>query len=467
MAVVMLVVAGPAANAHPLGNFSVNRAASLEISTDGVVLRYAIDMAEIPTLQLRDTIDADGDGKLASSELRHFAEDSADRIDDAVSLDADGEKVQLRRVEARASLAKGSGGLRVLRIAATFTGRLPRAATTIAYADTSSDGRVGWREVVARAVGPQGIVRSDVPETSPSGGLRNYPRDLLSSPLDVTEAQIVVSPGATGGGTPASDPSPGEGILGGFGDRFTSLVEGELSPGFLLAAIALSLGAGALHALGPGHGKTVMAAYLVGAEGRVRHAVVVGIAVSLMHTASVVVLGLVTLWASSLFAPEDVYPWLSFASGVVVLGLGGWLLRARLRKRAHDRAHEHGHDHGHTHSHGHAHHHHHAPGGPSPLSWKGMSAVALSGGLLPSPSALVVLLGAVALHRVALGVTLVGAFSVGLAAALTVVGIVVLKARAFAARRMSARAGAFLPVLSAACLLAVGLFLTAHAATNL
>jgi ABC-type nickel/cobalt efflux system permease component RcnA len=432
-----------------------------------LVLRYAIDMAEIPTLQQRATVDHDGDGTLSTAELGRFARDAADRVHAAVSIEADGATVELSEVEARARLGKGSGGLPVLRVETTFTGLLPEGAMTITYADGTSDGRVGWKEVTARAVGAQGIVRSDVPEDSPSEELRSYPNDLLSGFLDVTEAEVVVSPGATGSGTPAGEPSPADGILGGIGDRFTSLVEGDLSPGFLLAAIALSLGAGALHALGPGHGKTVMAAYLVGAEGRVRHAVLVGIAVSLMHTASVVILGLVTLWASSLFAPEDVYPWLSFASGVVVLGLGAWLLRSRLSRRAHDRHHEHGHAHGHSQSHDHTHHHHFATGGSSPLTWRGMSAVALSGGLLPSPSALVVLLGAVALHRVALGVTLVGAFSVGLAAALTVVGIVVLKARAFAARRLSTRAGALLPVLSAACLFAVGLFLTAHAAAGL
>jgi ABC-type nickel/cobalt efflux system permease component RcnA len=467
-----MVLVAPAANAHPLGNFSVNRSATLEISRDAVVVRYAIDVAEIPTLQEKTSLDRDRDGILSAREVWRFSQESADDVLGAIDLEADGAPIALEREESFAELLPGSGGLDVLRIEATFAGPLPSPDTTILFSDASAGGRVGWHEVVARAVGGQGLVRSDVPERSPSDELHKYPNDLLSSPINVSEATIEVSPGATGRGAAVDHPISGEGFFGDMSARFTSLVERDLSPGPMLFAIALALAAGGLHALGPGHGKTVMAAYLVGAEGRVRHAVIVGVAVSLMHTASVVLLGLITLWASNVFPPEEVYPWLSLLSGLVVLGLGGWLLKARLRRMdpvgdPHDR--QHAHDHSHAHVHAHAHgieHHHEVASGPSPLTWRGMTAVALSGGLLPSPTALVVLLGAVALHRVALGVTLVAAFSIGLAAALTIVGILVLKARTYASRKLSARTGALLPVLSAAALLAVGVFLTAQATTT-
>jgi ABC-type nickel/cobalt efflux system permease component RcnA len=249
------------------------------------------------------------------------------------------------------------------------------------------------------------------------------------------------------------------------------LIEHDVSPVFFVLAFGLSLAAGALHALGPGHGKSIMAAYLVGTEGRVRHALAVGTAVSLMHTASVVALGLVILGASQVFTPEVVFPWLSLASGLVVVGLGGWLLRTRTRWSGHEdlvRAEGHHDDHSHHHhAHEHAHHHHGLSPGIAPTSWKGLGVIALSGGLLPSPSALVVLLGAVALHRVLLGLVLVGVFSVGLAACLSAVGILVIRVRSYASRRLGERVTAVFPVVSAGAILGIGVILTAGAVARL
>jgi nickel/cobalt transporter (NicO) family protein len=335
-----------------------------------------------------------------------------------------------------------------------------------------------------------------VPSESVSNELRTYPQDLLSSPVNSNEATIDVAPGAAPApSNPQTEaPQVGPGEL--FAGAFASLIEGEMSPAFLLFAVLLAAASGALHALGPGHGKTVMAAYLVGTEGRVHHAVAIGIAISLMHTTSVVVLGLVTLWASSVFPPESVYPYLSLISGAVVLCLGAWLLWSRLKAHAarklggahsrsdhsHDHSHDdHDHDHSHTddheHEHLHALTHSHGFGshthGPthdssrSPLSVRGLIALALSGGLLPSPTALVVLLGAIALHRVALGITLVAAFSIGLAGALTLLGVLVLRARSYAAERFGSSRAALIPIGSAALILAMGLFLTTRAALGL
>jgi ABC-type nickel/cobalt efflux system permease component RcnA len=199
-----------------------------------------------------------------------------------------------------------------------------------------------------------------------------------------------------------------------------------------------------------------------------------------MHTASVVALGLAILGASKVFAPEVVFPWLSLVSALVVLALGTYLLRARLRARSRARApghlehaHTHGdgdvhehheHEHGHSHDHGHS----HAPAaGIAPTSWKGLGVIALSGGLLPSPSALIVLLAAVALHRIAFGLLLVGVFSIGLASALTIVGILVIKARSYATRRWGESLTNALPIFSAAAILLIGVFLTAGAVAKL
>ena len=476
-------LASPAV-AHPLGNFTVNLYGGLRISTDRVMVHHVVDMAEIPTLQAKDSISPDEN--VSRQELESYARAVASGFLRGISITADGDRLQLSVAATSAELLPGEGGLEVLRIESVFSGPLPSPRAVLAYEDRNFARSIGWREIVATVRGGQGIVSSSVPGTSRSDVLTNYPSDLLSSPLDQKTARIEVAPGA--GAAPQ-----GEGSGGAVGDEadgtsaaFLGLVERDLSAGFLLVALALAFGTGALHALGPGHGKTIMAVYLVGAQGKVRHALAIGAAVSLMHTLSVVALGLITLFASSLFPPEAVYPWLAFSSGAIVLALGLWLLRLRIagrRRRLHG-AHEHDHVYAHEHDHGHEHHdehthgrqphthggttHTHAlPEDASPLSWKGLGAIALSGGLLPSPTALIVLLGAISLHRVAYGLVLVAAFSVGLASALSLIGIAVLRARSFAARRFGRAFGTAAPLLSAVAISTVGLVLTLQAAVRL
>jgi nickel/cobalt transporter (NicO) family protein len=471
---VLLVVAIAPASAHPLGNFTVNTYGGLELSPSTVTVHYVVDMAEIPTFQERDRIDTNHDGNLDAGELHSYSKALAARLEEGISITAGSDGVTLEVADAAATLRPGEGGLKVLRIEASFSGPLPADSVDVEYHDSNYARRIGWKEIVAYATGGQGIVSADVPSTSVTHALDSYPKDRLSDPIDVDSASVTVRPGAAAGGSAAGE-GAGEGTVdspgregGALAARFTALIGHDISLPFLAFALLLAFAAGALHALGPGHGKSIMAAYLVGTEGRLRHALIVGVAVSLMHTASVVVLGLLILGASRLFTPEAVFPWLSLASGVVVLALGAWLLRSRVAMRraaAHAEAHEHGHRHGHSHG-GHT-HSHEVPAGVSPTSWKGLGVIALSGGLLPSPSALVVLLGAVALHRVFFGVVLVATFSIGLAAALTAVGLLVIKARSFAARRYGSRITVQLPVLSAAAIFAIGLFLTAGAAIRL
>ncbi|HET7483361.1 MAG TPA: high-affinity nickel-transporter [Actinomycetota bacterium] len=461
------------AGAHPLGNFTVNAYSGLEFSRDAVAVHYALDLAEIPTFQLFNELDIDGD--VSPVETRFGSDIPAN-----LWLESDGERVPLELQEIHAVVNEGQAGLQTLRVDAELTGDIADPDATISFRDRNFADRVGWREIVIDAIDGQGLRSSSAPDSSVSDELRDYPTDLLSSPPHITEATARLHPGALpGSGNESRDVAEGPSILR---DRFASLIERSGSPWVILVAILLAFGAGALHALGPGHGKTVMAAYLVGAEGRARQAVVVGTAVSLMHTTSVVVLGLITLWASNVFAPEAVYPWLALASGAVVLGLGLWLLRARTATRHAHRVHEHDHHehdhHQHPHDHDKASHarahalgldhdHGHLPDGVRLTSWKGLGAIAVSGGILPSPTALVVLLGAVALHRVVFGIALVGAFSVGLAAALTGVGLVVLKTKDVLNRRSNGRITRLLPVMSAAAIVCLGLFLTGQAVVNL
>ena len=470
VAVIALLLVPGSADAHPLGNFTVNRFTALEIGLDNITIRYTIDMAEIPTFQEFDQIDSDGDDFADATELSGYAQQKAEIVRSGLTLLADREPLALEFKDASARLRPGQGGLKVARVDVTFDARLPDGATLIAYRDLNFTSIVGWKEIVAYPVDGQGFRDATVPASSISNELRDYPKRLLSDPLDVIVAGVSLQPGAAG-----AAPAPGEGaeetasmpeLLG---SEFASLVERDLSPLSVIVALILALGFGAIHALGPGHGKTVMAAYLLGAGGRARHALVIGVAVSLMYTASVIALGLMTLWLAHLFSPEAVLPWLALISGGVVVVVGGWLLRTRLTARRNARGSDLGPrdqltdaDHRAAHATGRE-HHHHVPE-ESPFSRKGLVAIAVSGGLLPSPTALVVLLGAIALHRVAFGVALVGAFSIGLAGALAVLGVLVLKARSVAAQRWGIGPGSALPILSSVAIIIVGTVLTARAA---
>ena len=319
-----------------------------------------------------------------------------------------------------------------------------------------------------------GIVTSSVPATSRSQELRAYPRTLLRSPLDVRSASVRYTPGPSAAAAPTIGlaPAPDHGSGG-----FESLVRrGDLSLGVILLSLLIAAFWGSVHALTPGHGKALVAGYLVGTKGTPRHAFVLGATVTLTHTAGVFGLGLVTLVLSRFIVPEQLYPWLTLASGLLVVVVGASVLRQRLRTGVWS---HHGHGGGdHTHGGGHHHHphdhgHHHHDGGDDarehhrtgdPLTSRGILGVGVAAGLLPCPSALVVLLSAIALHRIGFGFALITAFSLGLAATITGIGLVAVVARQALGRvAFEGRFVRALPALSALVILGVGVALTVRA----
>ena len=258
---------------------------------------------------------------------------------------------------------------------------------------------------------------------------------------------------------------------------FASLVERDrLSLGFVLLSLALALFWGAAHALTPGHGKAIVAAYLVGSRGKPRHAFALGGIVTVTHTIGVFALGLITLALSEVVVPEDLYPWLNLVSALLVVGVGVAVLRHRvlgwIRPRPapdhddhhHNLGHHHGHhrhvrDHAHDHAHDHGHSHAPKPGAGA----RGLIAVGVSGGLIPCPTALVVLLAAISLQRVAYGLVLIVAFSVGLAAAITAIGLVAVYAkRAFGRLTLDGPVVRALPAVSAIVIVGLGLAMAAR-----
>jgi nickel/cobalt exporter len=489
----LLVVAGlagivalwpAAAAAHPLGNFTVNVASRLEVSPDQIRVGYVVDMAEIPTQQAKPDIDADGDGAMSGSELDAWARRTAAVIGSKVALSVDGAEVPLRLECAAARLAPGQADLPVLRLEAAFSGPAPPAGAAT-YRDGNYEDRLGWHEVTAAGVDGVVLETSSVPTRSASDGLRSYPRDLLSSPPDVRTASFSYRPGASQAaasapcaGSAAAAPARAPGGFAGLATR------SNLSPWAVAVSMALALGFGALHALGPGHGKTLMAAYLVGAGGRARQAIAIGAAVAVMHTASVLGLGLLVLSLERTFRPERVYPWLGLASGLVALALGAGLLVSRLAAWGNERRavraigdghrhvnggdqsdpHVNGGDRSHPHVNG---GHHHAMPHEPVLSRKGLMALAVAGGILPSPTALVVLLSAVSFDRAGFGLALVGMFSVGLAGALISVGLLALRARDAVSGRLTSAVTRLVPVISAAAIVVVGVVLTLRGVAQL
>ncbi len=337
------------------------------------------------------------------------------------------------------------------------------ARPSVTFRDGNDTSRLGWREIVVRASAGVAVEGVTVPATDITNELRAYPSGALSNPLDVREATFGVAPG-DGSFVPLTD-APGTTIRARGGDAFTALAGAEkLSPLFIAGALAIAFGFGALHALGPGHGKTIVAAYLVGERGQPRHALLLGLTVTATHTSSVFALALVTLFASQFIVPERLYPWLTLVSGLSVVVVGASVLLSRLRG-AH--AADHGHDHDHPHDHAAA---------DGPVTLRSLLLLGVSGGIVPCPSALVVLLGAISLHRVAMGLALVTAFSFGLAFVLSAIGLaLVWTKRALAARRGPAggrrrglaawaqRVAPLLPTGSAIAIVGVGMVMTVRA----
>ncbi|MBZ5609472.1 MAG: high frequency lysogenization protein HflD [Acidobacteriia bacterium] len=245
----------------------------------------------------------------------------------------------------------------------------------------------------------------------------------------------------------------------------------SLTPWMMAAAIGVAFALGAAHALTPGHGKTIVAAYLVGSRGTVKHAAFLGAMVTFTHTVTVFLLGMATLFLFQYVVQEKVTRVLGAVSGLSIVAIGAWMLYKRLRAPAHAHSHTHAprhdHDHHHHHDHDHDHHHHHEHEHghshmPDEISWSSLVALGASGGLVPCESALVLLLTAVALGRVALGLLLLVSFSLGLAIVLMGIGVLVI----YAKHLLPADAGSgnpffrWMPVASAAIVLALGVVMT-------
>jgi nickel/cobalt transporter (NicO) family protein len=461
-AIAMLAALPASAGAHPLGNFTVNHLTQVSISSDRAEVHYVLDQAEIPTFQEIQRYDADGSGAIEGAEETQLLDRKLDEIVADLEVTADGRRIALGAPrDSTIDFPPGQGGLLLTRVETSFEATLPEGVSDVEVHDDTYGDRVGWKAIQVLP-GEGTDVRSSVPASDPTNGLRVYPEDLLSSPPDVRSASFSVTEGSgevTAPDGKTSGPATTDRAQDGFAG---ALVSGDAEGFLIVFLLAAAFGWGALHALSPGHGKAMVAGYLVGSRGTPRHAAILGLTVTITHTAAVFALGLVTLLASEYVLPEDLYPWLGVASGLMVVAIGVAVMRSRLRRWRTARAEAVGHHHGHDHDHDHA-----PP--QEPVTMRTLVALGVSGGIVPCPSALVVLIGAISQHRVGLGMLLIVAFSLGLAATLTAVGLAVLYGGRLAARLRPERrlfggrlVGA-VPALSATLIVVAGTLITLRA----
>jgi nickel/cobalt transporter (NicO) family protein len=457
------LLAVAAASAHPLGNYTVNRAVIVRVYSRAVLVRYLIDMAEIPAFATLQQMDTDGDRSASAPERGAWAEAACADANLAMDLRLDGGSAAL--VPGRnpvLAFPPGAGGLETLRLECAFRtaiGHLADGDHALSVTDTTDDGHIGWREVVV-TVGPGArLLESDALERSPSSELTEYPADRLESPPDVRSATARFRVEATAEGE-AAIPAPPAGPRSTAADPLAALLSAEPDTLVALLAFLIAAGLGAAHALSPGHGKTLVAAYLIGTRGTVRQAAGLGLTVAATHTAGVFILAAVTLAAGEFLVPERVIAWLSLLSGALVAILGARLvLRAILGVRRHTHEHEHPEADRHDHPHPHAH-----PAQKPRLSAWSLVALGLAGGMVPSASALIVLLAAISTGRLLFGLGLIVAFGLGMAMVLGGLAAVTTFVRGVrigpgwgGLQTLAARAGRLVPVASGTGVLVIGL----------
>jgi nickel/cobalt exporter len=489
--------------AHPMGNFSVSHFTRFDVQKKSVNVTYVLDLAEIPTYQLlRDwNLNPSADAKIPQETLNEKATAQAGEWIKQLSFTSDDAPVQPRLQHTTINLSPGAGGMQVARVETQL--RLDNVQGKLNFEDRNYPDRAGWKEIVIASSDNTPIIqashsgsdRSKALTEYPSGPTLTPPQDLRASIVWHVEAPVIatkvvpipqpaspITQAATPTPTATPKPAAGEVTRGDYLSRMLS--QKDIPFNVMLIGIAVAFAFGALHAKSPGHGKTMVAAYLVGSKGTMKQAAFLGGMVTLTHTISVFILGLVTLVFAKYLAPEKLVTWLGIASGISIVLIGASLFYKRLRvlrkAKAHvDHGHHHDHAAAHAHAHAHAHglphshdHHHdhaHGPYGHSHVpegkaSLKSLIALGASGGMVPCPSALVLLLIAISLGHIGLGLLLLVSFSLGLAGVLMAIGMLVIYAKQYLPDPVKTSQHSMfrlIPVLSAFVIVCIGLVMTA------
>ncbi len=468
------------AYAHPMGNFSINQYSAIHAEIKNCTIEYVVDFAEIPAVQELNAIAkvSGGNRKGTTAGDAAYLLKLSFEIGSNLQLTANGIKVTLECRPISVLQVPGAGGLPTVRALFEFTGKYqPDASGKVAlqYKDGNYNTRTGWKEIIADAAAGSTIVSSDVPVTDITHKLTQYPSDPTIAPLLQLDANLVVKSGAGSAAPPPVVPLiprvPGSSATRSPRDAFTDTISrADMNWRVMAFSLLIAFVFGALHGLSPGHGKAMVGAYLIGSRGTAKHAVALGIIVTITHTLGVFIVGAALLGAAKWFVPEKIYPVLTGLSGLTIALLGAFLFNKRWKqlKEGSEEVEFEGDGKQIPLSTFNANLAGSAPAEPEsePISFKSLVALGITGGALPCPSALIVLLSAFALHRTALGLTLVCAFSLGLAVVLTAIGLIVVKVRGFAERAQVKDAHRSLlnklPVAGAAFVTVVGIILFAQ-----
>lgn len=400
-------------SAHPLGNFTINHLAKVRLANHRVLIHYILDIAEIPTFQIMRENDAAGN--TMSRRLDDWAQRERATVLQGLRVESGGVALVLQPQVAHVATRPGAGGLPTIYWTDELSAQLPEASNSLSVSDRTYENRIGWKDIVV------------APAREPTDELRHYPNALLASPRDTRALALTLSAQGVFVRTVATPPR--QTTAAPLASQIRSnklsdmLARGSGNPLWVLLTLVIAIGLGALHALEPGHGKTLLAVSLVGARATTAQALLLASALTFSHTAGVLALGVAMVFAAKWIVPESVYPWITLLSGALVAFMGANALARFVRLR---RGLQHGHDgheHSHGHEHGHAHAHDRSIAHGEALSFRSIILIAMSGNIAPCPAALVVLLTALTLRQVGYGLAVIVAFSVGLAAVLTVLGI--------------------------------------------
>lgn len=474
-----------AAEAHNLGRTLFAHTMSLAVDRREAVLTYEVEVPTPFVMRRYYALYRATEGEVPREELdKRFTAEMLDELARGLTLRAGGRALETT-LGATEEGTTGLGNLQFFRYKLALSAPLPEDAADGVEIEARNGNFVGESAVhrsevlpakgleVARTTIPSDADAKDYLVDEVTGlrwslreGHRRWRAEVREESLGAALRRMVAS-GAPAGGAAATAAAP-KAANAREGRLFDLLRQATLTPPVVAGALALAFALGAMHALTPGHGKTLVAAYLVGSRGTVGHAVALGGIVTFTHTFTVVLLGLAALFAAERFAPERIGPVLGAVSGLMIVGVGVLMFRRLLPGgRPH---HHHGdddlfhaHDHDHDHADGRDHGHTHLP--PDRVTMGSLVALGVSGGLVPCPSAMVLLLTAVALGRIAFGLTLVVAFSVGLALVLIVLGVLLVTAKGFAARLggeggLMETAARRLPLVSATAVTVLGLLIT-------
>lgn len=535
MVILASVLWTTAAAAHPMGNFAVCHFAAIRPFTEEIRIHYIIDMAEVPTYHELKKIDTNGDKQYTDSELSAYLEKHDELLVSGLDLEIDGERRPLDIRDSNLEIRDGLPGLKILWFEFSLSASVPEKQwpkRTVSYADNNFPDDMGWKEI--RVFGSPETVIIEKSELSPktSDGLTNYPESLTGDPPLDLSVTFTYGPGSSdelyaldsGAAPDKSEKQLGfsERVMKKF-DIFPYLEKETLSTRVVIVGIIFAFILGCFHALAPGHGKTLVAAYLVGTKGRPTDALTLGFIVTFTHVAAVLAIFVILLSFWDRLNTEHLYGWLAAASGVVIAGMGLWIIfrnyRGKYIPHVHDEfgrhvspeelknrpellehssghgphGHTHSHDahhNGHSHDHDHSHDHHshdhdhshdheyghqrdtgeslsgaHTPPNDSDKSRKGVRFIDLltlgvTGGIVPCPTAIIILFASIGLNRLAFGLILMISFSVGLAFVLIAIGLMIVYTRNFAESRMkfeTSRVIGFLPYVSGALVALIGL----------